>query len=436
MTRTEDRLRNYFAAVTDSVRAGNTRPLAPPQPHEQRLRRRGWQAWGLPLAAAASVLAVVALAVGLAGLTTVHRPVASPTTEAVITPPRYYAEVDGSSAGGSVVIMSTSSGAVVARVQGSALLRDPALSAEPRLVVAVAAAPDDRTFYVEMLMQHNQAWIFAFRVEGPGLVKGIARIRGGVVNGGYGSGHASLAVSPDGRSLALTTTSSAAIDAIDGHGGVHAVQDEIVVIDLRSGAHHTWSGGLYKAGTSFDLQDLSWADRGRSLIFVPAWCPADAAGGCPYSVLGRSHSQVRQLSVSVSGDGDGDGGSLAGSRVLLGAAVSAQEAISDRDGNLDVLTLSGPESKQGLPMTVTVEQFSASTGVPRGVLYRHAYRGHSYHDYLIGTYLGADPSGMYLLLGLEFDVSTVPNQVGWINHGSLRVLKVGKDDAELVPDAW
>jgi hypothetical protein len=435
MTRTEVRLRDYFDAVADSVRAGNTAPLAPPPPRERRRAKdafphRGWQAWGLPLAAGASVLAVVSLSLALAGLTTDHRPAASPMTGAAMTPPQYYAQVDGSSAGGSVVVMSTSSGAVIARVQRSALLRDPAFSAEPGLIAAVAAAPDDRTFYAEVLAAHSQIWIFRFRVDGPGLVSGITRIPGGVVKGAYGSGHFSLAVSPDGGSLALTTTSAAAMAAINGHGGVQAVQDEIVVIDLRSGVQRAWHGGLYSTGTTFDIQNLSWADRGRSLVFVPAWCPTGVAAGCPYSVGSRGHSQVRLLSVS------GDGGSLAGSHVLLGAAASVQDAVSDQDGNLDVLTLSGPRSEQGLPTTVTVERFSASTGALRGVLYQRAYQGSSYQDYLIGTYLGADPSARYLLLGLEFDVSTVPNEVGWIDNGFLHVLKVSKNDAELLPDAW
>lgn len=432
MTRTEERLREYFGAVADTVRAGNTQPLVPPRPHGRRrakalFRHRGWQTWGVPLAAAASVLAVVSLATALAGPATGYRSAAPPMSGATTTPPRYYAEVDGSATGGSVVIMSTSSGAVIASVQKSALLRDSALSAEPGLVYAVAAAPDDRTFYVEVLMADEQVLIDKFRVDGPGLVSGIARIPGGVLNGGYASGLPSLAVSPDGGSLALTTTSSA---ALSGHAGVAAVQDEIVDIDLRSGAHRTWLGGLYKAGTSFDIQDLSWADHGRSLVFVPAWCPRAPIGdGCPYHVSGGGYSQVRQLSIS------GDGGSLASSRVLLSAAGYVQDAISDQDGNLDVLKLSGPESEQYLPMTVTVEQFSAS-GALRGVLYQHAYQGHPYQDYLIGIYLTADPSGRYLLLGLESDVSTVPNQVGWINQGVLRLLKVGKDDAELLPDAW
>jgi hypothetical protein len=70
------------------------------------------------------------------------------------------------------------------------------------------------------------------------------------------------------------------------------------------------------------------------------------------------------------------------------------------------------------------------------VLYQRAYQGLSYRDYLIGMYLDADPSGRYLLLGLVFDVRTVPNQVGWIDDGFLRALKVGQNDAELWPDAW
>jgi hypothetical protein len=433
MTRTEERLSDYFGAVADSVRADNTRPLAPPRPpHRERAkaasRHRGWQAWAPPLAAAASVLAVVVLATVVPGLIAGRQPAVSPPTGASPAPPRYYAQLDGSSTGGSVAVMSTSTGAVIANVQISALLHASGLRAELGVLVAVAAAPDDRTFYTEMLAPDQQVWIFTFNVNGPGLVSGIARIRGGVLAGGYASGHPSLTVSPDGGNLALTVTSGAALGAIQGHGGVSAVQDEIVVIDLRSGTDRGWHGGLYRAGTSFDIQDLSWAGNGRSLDFVPAWCSDRVFTGCPYSVGSGDYSQVRQLSVS-------GGGNLAGSRVLLGASASVQEVVSDQDGHLDVLKLSGPESAQHLPMTVTVEQYSAS-GAPLGVLYRHAYQGRSYREYLIGSYLVADPSGRYLLLGLEFGSSAVRNQVGWIDHGSLRMLTVGQNDAELLPDAW
>jgi hypothetical protein len=327
-----------------------------------------------------------------------------------------------------VVIFSSSSGAVIASVQKSAFLQNAALPAQPFGVLdAVAAAPDDRTFYAEMLVADNQAWIFRFRVSGLGSVTGIIRIPGGIVHGAYNAGIPRLVVSADGGRLALTTTSST---ARSGHGHVIAVQDEIVVIDLRAGTQRSWQGGLYRTGRSFDIQGLSWVDSGRSLLFVPAWCtPTVHVLSCPYFVGSNGYSQVRLLSVS------GSGASLAGSQVLLGAQVGVQQVVSDHNGHLDVLNLSGPQSKQGRPMTVTVEQFSAASGALRRVLYRHAYHGAPYRDHLIGVYLSADPSGSYLLLGLEF-LAPVTNQVGWIDQGSLRPLKAGKDNAELLPDAW
>ncbi len=435
MTRAEERLRDYFGAVADSVRPDSTAPLAPPRPpvrqrrafgHRDWSEQRGWKAWGVPLVAGASVLAVVSLSVTLAGLTAGHRSAASPASRATGRP-QYYAELDGSATGGSVVIFSSFSGAVIASVQKSAFLQKAALPAQPLGILdAVAAAPDDRTFYAEMLLADNQAWIFRFRVSGLGSVTGITRIPGGIVHA-YSAGIPRLVVSPDGRSLALTATSST---ALRGHGHVTAVQDEIVVIDLRAGTARTWQGGLYRPGRSFDIQGLSWVDSGRSLLFVPAWCtPTNHVLSCPYFVGSNGYSQVRLLNVS------GSGASLAGSRLLLGARARVQQVVSDHDGHLDVLNLSGPQSKQGRPMTVTVEQFSAASGALQRVLYRHAYHGAPYRDHLIGVYLSADPSGRYLLLGLEF-ASTDTNQAGWIDQRSLRPLKAGKDDAELLPDAW
>jgi hypothetical protein len=455
MTRAEERLRDYFGAVADSVRPDNTAPLASPRPlrrqrraygHRDRSGHRGWQAWGAPLVAGVSVLVVVSLAVTLAGLTSGHRSAASPASGTTTGRPQYYAEINGSADGGSVVILSSSSGAVIASVQKSVLLRDSALSAQPDgMITAVAAAPDDRTFYAEMSASNNQYWIFRFRVSGTGSVTGITRIPGGIVQGAYNAGIPRLVVSPDGESLALTTTTSTSLSAIlSGDGHDNGIDDEIVVIDLRAGTQRIWQDGLYRTGSSFDIQDLSWDDSDQSLLFVPAWCTSTSfhVRSCPYSVGSDGYSQVRLLNVG----GSGTGASLADSQVLLGTKDAAQQAVSDQDGHLDVLNVSGPdpdylngsspESKQGRPMIVTVEQFSAASGALQRVLYRHAYQGATYRDHLVGFYLGADSSGSYLLLGLEFNVSTATNEVGWLDQGSLRPLKVGKDDAELLPDAW
>ncbi|HZR49772.1 MAG TPA: hypothetical protein VFB06_09665 [Streptosporangiaceae bacterium] len=443
MTRTEERLRDYFSATADSVRADNTAPLAPPRPAKRQRRgyrhrglsgNRGWHAWGAPLVAGVSVLAVVALAVTLAGLTAGHRSTMAPASGATTGQPQYYAEIDGSDTGGSVVILSTSSGAVIANVDKSTLLENAALPAQPiGMLSAVAAAPDDRTFYAEMFVAHNQAWIFKFSVSGAGSVTGITRIPGGIVQGAYSSGVPRLVVSPDGERLALTTTSPTALSAIlSGKGHIDAVQDEIVVIDLRAGTQRTWADGLYATDSFFTIQSLSWNDSGRSLLFVPGWY--SVTGGSPYRpffIGNNGSSQVRLLDIS-----SGSGTSLADSKVLLSAQDPMQQVVSDQDGNLDVLKVSGPGASQAQPVTVTVEQFSATTGAPERVLYQHAYRGTRYSDHLVGVYLEADPSGSYLLFGLEFNVSTVANEVWWLDQGSLRPLTVGKDDAVILPDAW
>lgn len=440
MTRTEARLRDYFSAAADSVRADNTAPLAPPRPTRRQRRayrrrgwsgRRGWQAWGAPLVAGASVLTVVAAAVTLAGLTAGHRSAAAPASGTTAGQPQYYAEVDGSDTGGSVVILATSSGAVIANVDMATLLRTANLPAQPiGMLAAVAAAPDDHTFYAEMFVAHNLAWIFKFSVSGAGSVTGITRIPGGIVPGAYASGVPRLVVSPDGERLALTTTSRTSLSAIlSGSGHNNAVQDEIVVIDLRTGTQRTWEDGLFRTGSTFSIQSLSWHDGDRSLLFVPGWYSRTS----PFFFGGSGNSQVRLLDISGRASA---GGSLADSKVLLGAQDAVRQVVSDQNGNLDVLQVSGPGTDQKQPVTVTVEQFSAASGALERVLYQHVYQGARYRNHLVGVYLGADPSGSYLLLGLEFNVGTVTNEVGWIDQGSLRPLKVGKYDAVVLPDAW
>ena len=84
-----------------------------------------------------------------------------------------------------------------------------------------------------------------------------------------------LAVSPDGSKLAFTVDSSS-------HVGNQSpgYSDEIIVIDLRTGANEVWTGGLYRSGKQFSIRDLSWTADGRSLVFLGQWCDAIAAAGC------------------------------------------------------------------------------------------------------------------------------------------------------------
>jgi hypothetical protein len=417
MTRTEDRLTDYLNAVADSVRADSARPLAPPAaPAPGRARgagrrtggRRRWPGWVLPLAAAFVVVVIAALGALLAAHIGGHRTAPAsvrPTyPDAVVPQPRYYMEIEGAAQG--PVIRSVATGAVVDRV------RDPRGEQE----AAMAAAPDDRTFYVAFAPKKGsthpqQLTIYSVTVPSAGKVSTPVPVKGGVVT--YTNIAAvTLAVSPDGGRLAVTLT----FFAMSGPGET----DEILVIDLRTGTRQVWQGGLDRAGYTVVLGSVAWAGNGQSLKFLVTSCPVNATcpGGLTPQVAPGS-SQVRSLPLSTSG------GSLAASTVLLRAPYSAAAMTADRAGNIDLMRLSG--SRSGVFHSLTIDQFSAGGALER-VLYRRAYPESSPMSIGLAS-LSADPSGSHLILGLividgfpGLMTYTDTTTVGWIADGTLHPL--------------
>ena len=125
-------------------------------------------------------------------------------------------------------------------------------------IEAVAAAPDDRTFYVEYgLISPNltgrQIWIFSFSLTGSGSVTPQTMIKGGPITDlptdlkTWGN----LAVSPDGTKLALTADSIDRVPALS-----PAYSDKIIVIDLLTGQRTQWQGGLFRTSKQFSIPDL------------------------------------------------------------------------------------------------------------------------------------------------------------------------------------
>jgi hypothetical protein len=396
MTRTEQRLQDALQAKAGAVRTDQLRPLA--QPRQRSVRVRSWLA---PVAAAAAVALVIGLAVTITGLLHSPRAPRSPAPATASAPPRYYAQIvsDGDI---QVVVRSAVTGAVTGRPANPAA----AASVQQRIPApaAVAAAPDDRTFYVEYYVG-SRTMIYSFGITDRGTVTSMTPVKGGVLNAEvYVRDGASLAVSPDGTSLALTvdTTYSAKNPA---------VADELVVLDLRTGTRRVWQGGLYKPGSQFSIQSLSWAGTG-TLDFLPAWCtPSDSL--CASADDINWDAQIRSLNVASGG------GSLADSTVLLRESVTYPDIVSmvaDQQGSLCVVVLSGPDNSDHEPTTVTVDEVQASSGALQRVLYHHGFgaeaitSGNSYK-------VGADPSGRYLTLSIS--VGT-PYLDDWLDQGVLR----------------
>lgn len=183
---------------------------------------------------------------------------------------------------------------------------------------ALAAAPNDRTFYVEYQatsanLRDQQVWILSFSLTSSGSVTPLTMVKGGLITNQPAGLQTwgNLAVSPDGTRLAFTVNSSNRVPALSA-----GYSDKIIVIDLRTGQRAVWDEAslFFRPGQVFSIPDVSWAADGQSLVFLMQWCdpqgPATSCDGTPGSG-GYRDTQVESLSI-VS-----DGGSLDRAREVL-----------------------------------------------------------------------------------------------------------------------
>ena len=437
MTRTEERLRDALGASAARVRDDRLRPLPaaetaetakPPEttPRRSTLRRhalRRHMGWLGPVAAAMSVLLIVALALTVTG----HSHKATPPVSYPALPagfPKYFAQIAGPSQipGPSqldVVIRSTSTGAEVTRAPTPDV---PGWRLTPQ---TVAAAPDGRTFYiayqaVDLQKNTSQTWIYQLTFTHGGSANSMEWIKGDpfpgsglLVNGG------SMAVSPDGTKLAFT----GATQQQDGQSW----PDEIFVVDLRTGVRSVWRVGLSRPGQTFTIPGISWTSDGRSLVFRAVWChPIPNSDVCldDPGRPGYRGPQVRSLDVGTRG-GTLDHGSI----LRLGQSARypvIADAVAGPGGELILAVLSGPADAA----TLTVERVDA-TGRRLGVLYRSTAYG------TVGlpasVTLTPDSTRHYLLLTYNSQNGLVS---GWIDHGKLRFLPARHPNSGLPITAW
>ena len=318
-----------------------------------------------------------------------------------------------------IEVQSVSTGAVIATVRPPKPPRGGALN-----IGAVAAAPDDRTFYVEYgVVSPNidvtRTWILSFSITASGSATPLTTVKGGLL------GHqppdlqtwGSLAVSPDGSKLALTVDSS---DHISNTSPGYA--DKIIVIDLHTGQRTQWQGGLYRPGKQFSIPDLSWAADGQSLVFLGQWCdPAGEGTSCDGTPGpgGYRDAQVRSLSVAAGG------GSLTRGRLLLRQSARfpfIAQALGGPGGSDLTVAIPSDRLANGNWRVLTVEDVSAATGAVLHVDYRLSVGG-GQSRLPQQVWLAADPSGQHLLVSYAVDGGFI---IGWIGHGALHRLPIGQ----------
>jgi hypothetical protein len=414
MSRTEDRLQDALSARAGQVRDDRLRPLPAPDPGPRRQARNAWRAWLIPAAAAASVLLVIAVVVAVTRHAAGSR---TQQTTSQVAMPSYFVHWVGLGPSGRIQVRSVSTGALIATVPPPKSPIADALDVE-----AVAAAPDDRTFYVEYgLVTPNltgrQIWIFSFSLAGSGSVTPQTMIKAGPITNSLPGQPAwgNLAVSPDGTKLAFAANSIDRVTALS-----PAYSDKIIVIDLLTGQRTQWQGGLFRTGKQFSIPDLSWSADGRSLIFLGQWCdPPGPTASCSGGSAPGAYRDAQVWSLSIATGG----GSLTRGHLLLRQSARfplvAQALGGPGGSDLTVAVLSG-QVDNGNWRVLTVADVSAATGTVRHVDYGVSLgRGQGRSPQQV--WLSADPSGQHLLVSYAVDGGFT---IGWIGHGALHRLPI------------
>lgn len=416
MTRTEERLADALHAAADTVRPATLRPLTTYYP--ERLRgagrpRRRHSTWLIPLTAAASVAAVIAVSVivatrsgegnnpggpGLGSLAGVPSYSGTGTT-----PPKYYVVSRwAKSPSGKITfqVRATRTGQLRATL--------PPLPPGWRLVPAISAAADDHTFFLAALRGNPcaggaaETQFYRFGVTASGRVSGFEPV-GRPIGDFVGS----YAVSPSGAEIAYATPPNATL-LCGSRSTVPPAREPaatVTVQDVASGRIRSWRNTASSAGPSrvsiSGMGPLSWTGDGRTLVINYHWAPYD----------GPFYTAIRALDVT------GSGGSLQRHSRLLyeqgKCRVCVYQALISPDGaTLTAVAMSGPRGRHAV-YEQWVLQMSATGGQPLRILYKSLRPGCGNDPALYG-----DGSGRNWILksGVQF---------GWIKDQRLVALPPG-----------
>jgi hypothetical protein len=425
MTSILDQLTDAMSAAAGTVRDEELRPLTAPDRSRRRWRR---PAWAVPVAAAAAIVLVIGLAVAVSHqLFGTRQPGGPGSTPAAPLP--FYVATDVAVT--KVVVRSTATGNVVATVPVTPVLK-PGTLVPPAL-----ATGENGTFYLAAFERGVRAeQIYRFRLAAAGHVTGFARVPGGTLRPGWAAD--ALAASANGSRVAVGAF------YYPSHVNPGPEQsDQVVVINTRTGAQHTWLGGSPAPGyTHFRVASLSWAGD-RELAVLGEWCravnPNNGGEACPRS---DRLAQLRAINPARPG-----GGSVLDGRLLLRQAPRtflAQALVSPDGSVITAMVLRGTiignsQVSGGFPANLSVAQVSAATGHPLGVIYRR-YLGDT--SIISGTesdplMLIADATGSHLILyGGICNLRCTNEFNGWLDGGRLVPLRPAGFAHREAAEAW
>jgi hypothetical protein len=327
MSTTEERLHAAIARTAAEIAPGTLPPLTLPAPgrpardwrRSRGMQRPGWRRVAAPLAAAASVVAVVTILLALTSSDGSRGP--APATggltgqTALASVPPYYVTLTGYTgdlnAHFHAAVRATATGKTLATVS------------PPRpyqVFTWVSGAGDDRTFVLAAQRWEKGANVlqdatkfFLLRAH---PAKGTARLTALPVSEKSGDGVIAMSLSPDASKLAVVLNTP------------HSLQTsrKIQVLSLATGAQHTWTWtgpGWVGSQDSFS-QPLSWAADSRTLAFQQ-WT-GNQLGVRLLDTAGAGHSlRSARLAVSIpSSNNDGSNSLLTpdGTRIIYAPAVT------------------------------------------------------------------------------------------------------------------
>jgi hypothetical protein len=367
MNTLEDRVRAAIRATAEEIAPGSIPPLSLaaklkrrwPGPAGLARGRTGWPRVLVPLAAAASVVAVVTVSLALTRPT--HSPAlprarhlaagavtlgAAPAYTGGTVPPYYVALEPGPLSGASTraVVRATATGAELAVVTPPR---------PDRVFTAVSAAADDRTFVLAAQRSSdydgppsdNPQKYFVLRLD---PADHTARLTALPIPGEPGSQVVDEALAPNGSKLAIAL------------GAGRRGEYEIKVINLRTWSVRTWrgsGGSSHMIGEVVQGADLlSWTADERTLAFEVVTGPYGSVPG----------HEIRLLDTAA------PGGSLWSSRVAVRLGSDAADAMITPDGSKIVVPIVTQTTREFAEYSVATGKRVAVLGIRH---YRHANYG-------------------------------------------------------------